>query len=113
MVEMLYIFSQLNEQDVIISKLKKCTQEKCRYHLGWETDEYHIGDNGEKEYDGHIITLERIGDEFILYCPQRDNYYSIGEIFGLMRENSKLELLRVDNLLINIKTFKNFVRVSY
>ncbi|MBQ4292438.1 MAG: hypothetical protein II752_06870 [Muribaculaceae bacterium] len=102
-----------DNKDVIISKLKKCTQEKCRYHLGWETDKYHITKEGKKEYDGHVITLERIGDVFVLYCPQEDYYYSVGEIFGLMRENSKLELLRVDNLLINTKTVKNFVRVFH
>ena len=49
---------------------------------------------------GHIITAVRTKKGLILYDPQRNETWSLHEIISEMRENSKLELLRVDRLLV-------------
>ena len=50
---------------------------------------------------GHIITVERTERGLIFYDPQRNDFLSIGEIVNDMVEGSKIQLLRVDKLLIN------------
>lgn len=75
----------------IVSKLdKQTTPIGSRYHLGWDVDQWF----------GHIITAERTKHGLILYDPQRDCFMSIGEILHEMLDDSKLQLLRVDRLLV-------------
>lgn len=76
----------------IISKLEKLTRPiGSRYHLGWDYS----------STDGHIITLERTKQGLVLYDPQRNTFASIGEILYEKMDGTKLQLLRVDRLLIN------------
>ena len=78
-------------ENEIISKIEKATQAiGSRYHLGWDNS---IG-------FGHIITAVRTKKGLILYDPQRNETWSLHEIISEMRENTKLELLRVDRLLV-------------
>ncbi len=49
---------------------------------------------------GHIITAVRTKRGLILYDPQKNVYYKISDIINEMKSGSKLELLRVDRLLI-------------
>lgn len=78
-------------ENEIISKVEKATQAiGSRYHLGWDNS---IG-------FGHIITAVRTKNGLILYDPQRNDTWSLHEIISEMRENTKLELLRVDRLLV-------------
>ena len=76
----------------IISKIEKQTQVVgSRYHIGWDVS----------KNMGHIITVERTERGLIFYDPQRNDFLSIGEIVNDMVEGSKIQLLRVDKLLIN------------
>lgn len=76
----------------ITQKIEKVTQViGSRYHLGWNTS----------IDEGHIITAVRTKDGLILYCPQRNEYWSLSEIIQEMAPGTKLELLRVDRLLVN------------
>lgn len=82
----------------IISKIEKQTQViGSRYHLGWDMS----------EDLGHIITVERTKKGLVFYDPQQDNFFSLGEIISGMLEGSKLQLLRVDKLLINPQLLKS------
>ena len=82
----------------IIAKIEKQTQViGSRYHLGWDMS----------EDLGHIITVERTKKGLVFYDPQQDNFFSLGEIISGMLEGSKLQLLRVDKLLINPKLLKS------
>ena len=76
----------------IVSKIEKQTQVVgSRYHIGWDVS----------KNMGHIITVERTERGLIFYDPQRNDFLSIGEIVNDMVEGSKIQLLRVDKLLIN------------
>lgn len=76
----------------IASKLEKQTAPiGSRYHLGWDINQWF----------GHIITAERTKQGLVLYDPQRDCFMSVGEIIHEMLDGSKLQLLRVDRLLVN------------
>ena len=75
----------------IIAKIEKATQGiGSRYHLGWDA----------KTGEGHIITIVRTKDRLILYDPQRDEFWSLADIIKEMKEGTKLQLLRVDRLLV-------------
>lgn len=79
------------EKKDIISNIEKQTQAiGSRYHLGWDNP---LG-------GGHIITLERTKQGLVCYDPQKDDFYSLEAIIDEMQEGSKLELLRVDRLLV-------------
>jgi hypothetical protein len=83
-----------SEKEIIL-KMEKATQSiGSRYHLGWDN----------KMGRGHIITAVRTKGGLILYDPQRNEYYSIAEIIQEMMPGTKLELLRVDRLLVNTKS---------
>lgn len=85
----------------ILAKVEKLTQKiGSRYHLGWD----------KKIGGGHIITVERTSHGLVLYCPQRDTFYSLESIIDEMKEGSKLELLRVDRLLVNTNVLKSLTR---
>ena len=85
----------------ILAKVEKLTQRiGSRYHLGWD----------KKIGGGHIITVERTSHGLVLYCPQRDTFYSLESIIDEMKEGSKLELLRVDRLLVNTNVLKSLTR---
>lgn len=82
----------------IIAKIEKQTQViGSRYHLGWDMT----------EDLGHIITVERTKKGLVFYDPQQDSFFSLGEIISGMLEGSKLQLLRVDKLLINPRLLKS------
>ena len=79
------------EEREIALKMEKATQGiGSRYHLGWDN----------KSGEGHIITAVRTKDGLILYDPQKNEYFSLAEIIQEMQEGSKIELLRVDRLLV-------------
>ncbi len=75
----------------IISKIEAATSSMgSRYHIGWDyTPKY-----------GHIITAERTKDGLILYDAQKNRYWSIDSIIEGMYKGSKLQLLRVDRLIL-------------
>lgn len=76
----------------IISKIEKQTRViGSRYHIGWDN---RIG-------SGHIVTAERTEQGLIFYDPQRNDFLSLGEIVNDIMRGSKIELLRVDKLLVN------------
>lgn len=76
----------------IVSKIEKQTQVVgSRYHIGWDN----------KLGGGHIITIERTKSGLVFYDPQRNDFLSIGEIVNDIMMGSKIELLRVDKLLVN------------
>ena len=76
----------------IVSKIEKQTQVVgSRYHIGWDN----------KLGGGHIITIERTKNGLVFYDPQRNDFLSIGEIVNDIMMGSKIELLRVDKLLVN------------
>ena len=79
-----------DERDIVL-KMEKATQGfGSRHHIGWDN----------KSGEGHIITAVRTKDGLILYDPQKDEYYTLAEIIQEMVKDSKLELLRVDRLLV-------------
>ncbi len=75
----------------IESKIEKATQSiGSRYHLGWDN----------KTGEGHVITAVRTKMGLLMYDPQKNEYYALAEIIQEMKPGSKLELLRVDRLLV-------------
>ena len=83
-----------NEREITL-KMEKATQGVgSRYHLGWDN----------KMGRGHIITVVRTKEGLVLYDPQKNEYYSMAEIIQEMMPGSKIELLRVDRLLVNPKS---------
>ena len=85
----------------IISKIEKATKViGSRYHLGWDiTEDY-----------GHIITVVRTKERLIYYGPQRNEYCNLSDIIKEMQQDSKIQLLRVDNLLVRPKLLKSFTK---
>ena len=80
-----------SEREIAL-KIERATQGiGSRYHLGWDN----------KMGRGHIITAVRTKEGLILYDPQKNEYFSLSEIVQEMHPESKLELLRVDRLLVN------------
>jgi hypothetical protein len=75
----------------IVAKVEKATQPiGSRYHLAWD----------KSLDDGHIITAVRTKDGLILYDPQKNKTWSLSDIIKEMKRDTKLELLRVDRLLV-------------
>lgn len=84
----------------ITAKLEKQTSPLgSRYHLGYDT----------KLGGGHIVTAERTRNGLILYDPQRDEFINIKTLLAEMEAGSKLEVLRVDRLLINPQRINGLV----
>lgn len=79
-----------NEKEML-NMLEKQTQGYgSRYHLGWNDS---LG-------GGHIITLERTKNGLVFYDAQKNEGLNFDFIYSQMKKDSKLELLRVDRLLI-------------
>lgn len=81
----------------LIRKLESSITEDGRYHIQW------LWNTQSKRYiDGHIITLEKIGDTLRYYDPQNgkaiDNFYDYINDIMLARG---ISVLRVDNLRVN------------
>lgn len=85
------------EADIIAKIEKQTLSIGSRYHLGWDIS----------EEVGHVITAERTKQGLVFYDPQQDNFFSLVEIINGMMEGSKLQLLRVDKLLINANLLKS------
>ena len=80
----------------LIKELESSITEDGRYHIDW------IWNSQSKRLNGHIITLEKIGDKIRYYDPQNgvviDNFYDYIKDIKL---NRGINILRVDNLRIN------------
>lgn len=86
--------------DDIIAKLEKQTSPiGSRYHFGYDT----------KFGGGHIVTAERTKNGLVLYDPQRDDFINIKTLLSEMEAGSRLEVLRVDRLLLNPKLIKGLI----
>ena len=84
------------EPDDIVKAIEKQTQPiGSRYHIGWDNR------NG----GGHIVTLERTERGLGCYDPQVNEFMSLQEIVKNMAQGSKIELLRVDRLLVRSQMF--------
>ena len=84
------------EPDDIVKAIEKQTQPiGSRYHIGWDNR------NG----GGHIVTLERTERGLVCYDPQVNEFMSLQEIVKNMAQGSKIELLRVDRLLVRSQMF--------
>ena len=85
-------------EDEIIAKIDRQTQPiGSRYHLGWDN----------KYGGGHIVTAERTDKGLFFYDAQRDTYLFLNEILTDMGELTKLQLLRVDRLLVNARLLQS------
>lgn len=78
------------EKDIVSKLEKRTTPVGSRYHLGWDVNQWF----------GHIITAERTELGLVLYDPQRDCFMSVGEILHEMLDGSKIQVLRVDRLMV-------------
>ena len=75
------------------AEIKKDTKAIGRYHIGGNNNGY-----------GHIFVAERLDkDTFILYDPQKNVTYKLGDI---LNEYQSIEILRVDNLRFNHDVLK-------
>jgi hypothetical protein len=81
-----------NSKEVRAKLLKQTDTIGARYHIGWDMS----------PQMGHIVTAERTKDGLIIYDPQRNEFLSLEGIIGSRYKDSKIELLRVDKLLLNI-----------
>ncbi|WP_297123515.1 hypothetical protein [uncultured Porphyromonas sp.] len=61
-----------------------------RYHIGWDIS---------KEL-GHVVTAERTANGLVIYDPQKNAFLSLEEVVSDMMSGSKIQLLRVDRLLL-------------
>ena len=95
-------------QETVENKIEKiASTDKGRYVLSWA---YPL-EKGQKEKDrkGHILTLERVGSDLIIYDPQNETFPSIGEIMTWMKQSLGFDILKIDNLLINTETVNKLV----
>ena len=84
------------EPENIIKAIEKQTQPiGSRYHIGWDN----------RSGGGHIVTLERTERGLVCYDPQVNEFMSLQEIVKYMAQGSKIELLRVDRLLVRSQPF--------
>ena len=84
------------EPDDIVKAIEKQTQPiGSRYHIGWDN----------RSGGGHIVTLERTERGLVCYDPQVNEFMSLQEIVKDMAQGSKVELLRVDRLLVRSQMF--------
>ena len=79
------------EPDDIVKAIEKQTQPiGSRYHIGWDIS---------KEL-GHVVTAERTANGLVIYDPQKNAFLSLEEVVSDMMSGSKIQLLRVDRLLL-------------
>lgn len=79
------------EPDEIVKAIEKQTQPiGSRYHIGWDIS---------KEL-GHVVTAERTANGLVVYDPQKNTFLSLEEVVSDMMSGSKIQLLRVDRLLL-------------
>ncbi|WP_297175020.1 toxin glutamine deamidase domain-containing protein [uncultured Porphyromonas sp.] len=79
------------EPDDIVKAIEKQTQPiGSRYHIGWDVS---------KEL-GHVVTAERTANGLVIYDPQKNAFLSLEEVVSDMMSGSKIQLLRVDRLLL-------------
>ena len=79
-------------KDEMIKKIEQATKPiGSRYHLGYD----------ENKFFGHIITAERTENGLKLYDPQNNEIQDLNDIIMKIMDNSSIELLRVDRLLLN------------
>ena len=79
------------EPEDIIKAIEKQTQPiGSRYHIGWDIS----------KKSGHVVTAERTANGLVIYDPQRDTFLSLEGIVKEMIKDSKIQLLRVDRLLL-------------
>lgn len=84
------------EPEDIIKAIEKQTRPiGSRYHIGWDN----------RSGGGHIVTLERTERGLVCYDPQVNEFMSLQEIVKDMAQGSKIELLRVDRLLVRGQMF--------
>ena len=84
------------EPDDIVKAIEKQTQPiGSRYHIGWDN----------RSRGGHIVTLERTERGLVCYDPQVNEFMSLQEIVKDMAQGSKVELLRIDRLLVRAQMF--------
>lgn len=84
------------EPDDIVKAIEKQTQPiGSRYHIGWDN----------RSGGGHIVTLERTERGLVCYDPQVNEFMSLQEIVKDMAQGSKVELLRIDRLLVRAQMF--------
>lgn len=81
----------------LIEELESYITEDGRYHIDWFWNT-----QSKRTLNGHIITLEKIGDTLRYYDPQNgkviDNFY---DYIADIKLNRGIRLLRVDNLRVN------------
>lgn len=81
------------------AEIKKDTKAIGRYHIGGNNNGY-----------GHIFVAERLDkDTFILYDPQKNVTYKLGDI---LNEYKSIEILRVDNLRFNHDVLKAISQIT-
>ena len=79
------------ETDDIMKAIEKQTQPiGSRYHIGWDIS----------KKLGHIVTAERTANGLVIYDPQKNTFLSLEEVVSDMMSESKIQLLRVDRLLL-------------
>lgn len=79
------------EPDDIVKAIEKQTQPiGSRYNIGWDIS---------KEL-GHVVTAERTANGLVIYDPQKNAFLSLEEVVSDMMSGSKIQLLRVDRLLL-------------
>ena len=79
------------EPDEIVKAIEKQTQPiGSRYHIGWDIS----------EELGHVVTAERTANGLVIYDPQKNTFLSLEEVVSDMMSESKIQLLRVDRLLL-------------
>ena len=79
------------ETDDIMKAIEKQTQPiGSRYHIGWDIS----------EELGHVVTAERTANGLVIYDPQKNTFLSLEEVVSDMMSESKIQLLRVDRLLL-------------
>ncbi len=85
--------------------LEQQTKAVGRYHLSWD----YMGRSIDGEKYGHMLVAERLkSGELIIYCPQKNAYWSVGEFIGI--EKGTFVVRRVDNKLFNVEVLSQLVR---
>ena len=92
------IKSEKNDIEELIHKVQNNVSNGGRYTLEW--------DYNEKK--GHIVCMEVIEDQLVIYDPQKGHFLSLRDIIQSALPDT-IQMLRVDRLLINLSDIDKIV----
>lgn len=89
------------EYDGVFNRDDKAIEGKLDRLMSDSGGRYHIGWDPEDDSNGHIVTALRTREGLFVYDPQKDLHYTLPGFLLEVPAHSRIEVLRVDRLLID------------